>query len=30
VEIAFAEKISKSFGIPLNTQYTEGVEPYSS
>jgi len=29
-EIAFAEKISESLGIPLNTQYTEGVEPYSS
>ncbi|MDG1911648.1 MAG: amidohydrolase [Flavobacteriaceae bacterium] len=29
-EIAFAEKISESLGIPLNTQYTEWVAPYSS
>ena len=28
-EKAFAEKISESLGIPLNTEYTEGIEPYS-
>ena len=28
-EIAFAEKISESLGIPLDTKYTVGVEAYS-
>ena len=29
-ETAFAEKISESLGIPLDTKYTVGVESYSS
>lgn len=29
-EIKFAEKISESLGIKLNTEYVEGVQPYNS